>query len=82
MKRAAASRFGSDDGFASRFYRAMAIFLANRLTQTTGMATEVKAEVSLDEDDFDMDELTLDAMESVGLAGTRFVWFVNEVRKD
>ena len=76
------AKLSSDDGFASRFYRAMAIFLANRLTQTTAMATGLKAEVSLDEDDFDMDELTMDAMDSVGLAGSRFVWFVNEVRAD
>jgi len=58
----------SDPGFASRFYRALCVFLADRMRQTTqrmgyGVATE---------DMNAKDELNEDLLDTVHLAGARF----------
>jgi CRP/FNR family transcriptional regulator, cyclic AMP receptor protein len=65
------NKLESDPWFASRFYRALATFLADRLRATTaqvghssGGAGEPGAEVP--------DELDLDLMDSVSLAAVRF----------
>jgi CRP-like cAMP-binding protein len=61
-------KLASDMGFASRFYRALCVFMAARLRQTTqrfgyGAATESQ---------HDKDELTDDLLDNVHLAGARF----------
>jgi len=61
-------KLASDLGFASRFYRALCVFLADRLRQSTqrmgyGAATE---------DAHSKDELTDDLLDNVHLAGARF----------
>jgi len=68
-KRAVESRLAEDAGFAARFYRALAIFLADRLRSTTsrmksadGLASHAIAEDELDED----------LLDQVSLAGMRF----------
>ena len=57
-------RLAEDAGFAGRFYRALAMFLADRLRTTTvgGAATDSQ------------DELAVEAMDSIGMAGARFDW--------
>jgi hypothetical protein len=51
-------------GFAARFYRALATFLAYRLRSTTvgGAATEREH------------DLAVEAMDNIGMAGARFDW--------
>ena len=61
-------KIASDLGFASRFYRALCVFMADRLRQTTmrygyGQAAE---------DPHAKDELNEDLLENVHLAGARF----------
>jgi CRP-like cAMP-binding protein len=53
------SAFAADDGFAARFYKALAIFLSDRLRSHTGQA-----------DDNELDDAILD---TVHQAGDRFV---------
>ena len=57
-------RLTEDAGFAGRFYRALAMFLAGRLRTTTigGMVTDRQ------------DELAVEAMDNIGMAGARFDW--------
>ena len=61
-------KLASDPGFASRFYRALCVFMADRLRHTTrrmgyGAATAEEA---------DPDELNDDLLDNVHLAGARF----------
>ncbi|HET7731008.1 MAG TPA: cyclic nucleotide-binding domain-containing protein [Usitatibacter sp.] len=61
-------KLASDLGFASRFYRALCVFLADRMRQTTqrmgyGAATD---------DPDARDELNEDLLDNVHLAGARF----------
>jgi CRP/FNR family cyclic AMP-dependent transcriptional regulator len=59
-----------DEGFASRFYRALAIFLAHRLRRTSlfGYA----GAHALQEGEADSDELGEEVLDNVYLAGARF----------
>jgi len=67
-----------DHGFAARFFRALCVFLANRLNRTMLMAGRTdrveRAEAR------DPDELDPDLLEQVSLAGARFAWFVKQAR--
>jgi len=61
-------KLAADLGFASRFYRALCVFLADRMRQTTqrmgyGAATD---------DAYAKDELNEDLLDNVHLAGARF----------
>jgi CRP-like cAMP-binding protein len=61
-------KLASDLGFASRFYRALCVFMADRMRQTTqrfgyGAATD---------DQHTKDELNEDLLDNVHLAGARF----------
>lgn len=55
-----------DTGFASRFYYAIALFLSDRLRQTTGRLGYGNVEEG------DPDELDANVMDNVWLAGNRF----------
>lgn len=57
-------RLAEDAGFAGRFYRALAMFLADRLRTTTlgGAATDRH------------DELSVESIDNIGMAGARFDW--------
>jgi len=64
-------RMESDFGFAARFYRALAIFLADRLRTTTrrlgyGGAGDLERDAVLE------DELDLNVLDTVSQAGERF----------
>lgn len=64
-------KLDEDTGFASRFYRAIAAFLTDRLRATTsrlGYGDQVR----LDEEVEDLDEVAPDFLDSMSLAGTRF----------
>ncbi|HEY9856920.1 MAG TPA: cyclic nucleotide-binding domain-containing protein, partial [Stenomitos sp.] len=72
IPRPALSRKLSDDqGFAARFYRAMAIFLSDRLRSTTRTLGYGES-VSLDEHVRADDEIDPALLDKVALAGLRF----------
>jgi CRP-like cAMP-binding protein len=75
------TKLASDAEFASRFYRALCIFLANRLSRTDSMIG-VGARVVPEEHEQEEDEISPDALENVSLAGARFDWFLQRVRGD
>ena len=58
----------SDLGFASRFYRALCVFMADRMRQTTQRFGYGKAS----DDNNSKDELNDDLLDNVHLAGARF----------
>jgi CRP-like cAMP-binding protein len=65
-----ASKLKEDLGFASRFYRAMATFMADRLRTTVGNFGT--GEMELDEDIEDVDEVAPHLMDNISMAGSRF----------
>lgn len=68
-KRDMLARLGKDVGFAARFYRAMAIFLADRLRSAN---TRGKQSESLGDKRIVEDELDEGLLDNVSLAGVRF----------
>ena len=66
------AKLESDPGFAARFYRAVAVFLAYRLRDTMAQLGDDEARASLREEDREEDELDLNVMDKVYLAGQRF----------
>lgn len=64
-------RLARDNGFAARFYRALAIFLADRL-RTTTQRLAYGAPGDLDTDDILEDELDIGVLDAVSQAGERF----------
>ncbi len=74
-----ATKLRQDDGFASRFYRALAIFLSNRLRITVnqlgygGNSSAGTAELP-------QDELGRDAKDNVALAETRLDWLLRRLK--
>ena len=63
-------KLAKDVGFASRFYRSLAVFLADRLRTTTGTIGAKKPQLA--EDVEDVDELVPDLMANISMAGVRF----------
>ena len=71
------SKLDLDHDFASRFYRAMCVFLANRLSRADamiGVGSRVEPDQASSED-----EISPEALESVSLAGACFDWFLQRV---
>ena len=62
-------RLATDLGFASRFYRALCVFMADRLRATT---QRMGYGATMPEDDEARDELNDDLLDNVHLAGARF----------
>ncbi len=63
------AKIETDAWFASRFFRALAVFLADRMRITTArLASKSGGKSSL----HDEDEIDLDMMDSVSLAAVRF----------
>ena len=71
------SKLALDHEFASRFYRALCVFLANRLSRADAMIG-VGSRVEKDQTPTE-DEISPEALESVSLAGARFDWFLQRV---
>ena len=69
-----------DTGFAARFYRAVAVVLANRLTASQ-TAPSAAGGSSLSEDARDEGELQPELMDSVALSGARFLSFLSRLEK-
>jgi signal-transduction protein with cAMP-binding, CBS, and nucleotidyltransferase domain len=64
------NRLAKDSSFASRFYRAVAVFLADRLRMTTSRFGYGNSK--LDSNSEDPDELHPELLDSIDLAATRF----------
>ncbi len=73
------SKLGTDSGFAARFYRALAVSLADRLRGQV-QAREVDAARALSGDLEVFGEMDVDALEKVSLAGARFDALVKRLR--
>jgi hypothetical protein len=67
---ALSAKLGEDVGFAARFYRVLAVFLADRLRTTTGSLGAGK--LPLAENVEDEDELASHLLEGISTAGLRF----------
>jgi len=67
-----------DPAFASRFYRSLAVFLANRLRNTV---TRLGYGRASDDKDVDMgDEIGPTMLETLGMAGARLNWMMQRLR--
>lgn len=62
-------KLGSDDGFAGRFYRALAVFLADRLRAATSDRATRTGRAA---DESIQDELDIVALDTISAAGERF----------
>lgn len=65
------TRLGLDIGFAARLYRALAVFLSSRL-RTTVSHLGFGGKSHLDEAVHDEDEIPMDLLDNITLAGIRF----------
>lgn len=72
------SKLKTDTGFAARFYRALCIFLANRLSRT-GLMVNATARTPAEMTEDQEEEISPDALETLALAGARFDWFLQRV---
>ena len=68
-----AQKLHSDVAFAARFYRALSVFLADRLRATLAGGSGKGAQDESDEMDMDM-------LDQVALASARFDWLLNRLR--
>lgn len=67
----------ADHAFAARFYKALGVFLAQRLRHTT-MTMGFGGDNELSEED--ADEIDPDVLESISLAGARFQWMIDKLK--
>lgn len=75
------SKMENDFRFASRFYKAIGIFLAQRMRSMTLLATGARIEHSLDEDVEEADEIDFDMLDEVNLAGQRFRMLIDRIKE-
>lgn len=73
-------RLASDTGFGHRFYKALALFLADRLRNTVSRLGYGETG-SLDGDDVMEDELDESLLDSVSLAGERFEQMIKKLQR-
>jgi len=66
------AKLQSDEGFAARFYRALAVFLAYRLRDTVAQFGYGEERQLFREEEREEDELDSNVMDKVYLAGQRF----------
>jgi len=79
-----AAKLQADGTFAKRFYRAIAVILADRLQDRLARCGYGKLaynqDAPLDEDTEYEDELDVNLLDHLALAGARFDWLVRQVR--
>jgi len=73
-------KLDADGQFGSRFYKALALFLADRLRSTTGRLGYAVAGGNEDAAEDGPDELGSDFMESISMANVRFDMLVRSVK--
>jgi len=74
-----ATKLRQDVGFASRFYRALAVFLSNRLRLTVRQLGDSGSNNA--DDELPHDELGRDAKDNVALAKTRLDWLLRRLKE-
>ncbi|MGQ4646951.1 cyclic nucleotide-binding domain-containing protein [Lyngbya aestuarii] len=68
-----------DEGFASRFYRAIAVFLSTRLRGTVRYLGYAKGQML--QEDIEVEDLSPETMDNVPLAQARFDWLLKRLKK-
>lgn len=76
-----AAKLDQDVAFASRFYRALSVFLADRMRSTVSRLG-YHSTASLDEEAEYEDELDPNVLDNMALAGARFDWMLKRIRGD
>jgi bacteriocin-type transport-associated protein len=80
-----AAKFKEDRGFAERFYRSLALILSNRyldLLVRGSLADSRQSSVEMLSEDIEVeDELDLDLLERTAIAGSRFDWMIQQLRR-
>jgi bacteriocin-type transport-associated protein len=80
-----AAKFQEDGGFAGRFYRSIALILSNRcldLLSRAGIANLSEKHIELLSEDIEVeDELDFELLEGTAIAGKRFDWMIQQVRR-
>lgn len=72
------AKLESDVGFGSRFYRALAIFLAQRMRRNVSQFIADKSS-QLNEDVEEEDEIDPELLDEISLAGERFNWMLAQL---
>jgi CRP-like cAMP-binding protein len=73
------AKFDTDEGFAARFFRALAVFLAHRFRhRVSGLGYTGSQE--LDEKTRSPDEIDVSVLDNVVLAGARFRWMLDRLK--
>lgn len=72
------ARLATDAWFASRFFRALAVFLADRLRTTTARLAYGNSDP---DDRRDRDEIGMEMMDSASLAAVRFDKFLKRLQR-
>jgi bacteriocin-type transport-associated protein len=82
---ALAAKFKEDRAFASRFYRSLVLILSNRyldLLSRAGATHLSEEQHELLSEDIEVeDELDFDLLEGTAIAGKRFDWMIQQVRR-
>jgi CRP/FNR family transcriptional regulator, cyclic AMP receptor protein len=73
------AKLKEDEGFASRFYRAIAIFLSTRLRGTVRYLGYAKGQL-LQGEDSSPEDLSPEMLDNVPLAKARFDWLLRRLR--
>lgn len=73
------AKLDTDEGFAARFFRALAVFLAHRFRhRVSGLGYAGSQE--LDEKTRSPDEIDVSVLDNVVLAGARFRWMLDRLK--
>lgn len=75
------TKLEQDDGFAARFYRALTLFLSERLRSSVAMLGYGDGQPVITKPD-DADELNPDVLDNVHLAGSRFSGMLQRLMGD
>lgn len=79
-KSALRMKLESDGHFGARFYRAVALFLADRLRSTTALLGYGEPGSRNEQEESNADELGVDLMQSVSLANVRFDFLIRSAK--
>ena len=74
------TKLKEDMGFSAHFYRALSIFLADRLRATTSQFGYGKVDESADDNALAEDEMDLDELDSASMGGARFDQIIKRLK--
>ncbi|MBD1825734.1 cyclic nucleotide-binding domain-containing protein [Cyanobacteria bacterium FACHB-DQ100] len=76
-----AMKLQEDAAFAGRFYQATAQVLSSRCQDLLIRSGIASAAIAQDAEELEEDELDLDILEGTAIAGTRFDWIIQQLRR-